>query len=156
MAHSAEVLYLPVEVESLQQLYPALSGGHTVRRVRLLRLRAHRHTCKHQQGSDGKPAPEPRMHTHSKHLLQKQRETHRAEVRGSRVEHHTTVTHLDTQHYFFLPGLVCDIRLLVVESCSRHMSRSLRQELRLSAGKQLVVVPHIHLLPWKTLQGRDR
>lgn len=81
MAYSAEVLYLPAEVESLQQLYPALSGGHTVRRVRLHRLRAHHHTSKHQQGSDGKPAPEPRMHTHSKHLLQKRRETHKTEVR---------------------------------------------------------------------------
>lgn len=70
MAYSAEVLYLPVEVESLQQLYPALSGRHTVRRNRLHHLRAHRHTSKHQQGSDGKPAPEPRMHTHSEHLLQ--------------------------------------------------------------------------------------
>ena len=74
----------------------------------------------------------------------------------TRVEHYTIVSYLNTKHYFFLPGLVCDIRLLVIESCSRHMSRSLRQELRLSAGKQLVVVPYIHLLLWKTLQGRDR
>lgn len=69
-AHSAEVLYLPVKVEALQQLYPALSGRHTVRRNRLRHLRAHRHTAKHQEGSDGKPAPELWMHTHSEHLLQ--------------------------------------------------------------------------------------
>lgn len=70
MAYSADVLYLPVKVKSLQQLYPALSGRHTVRRNRLLHFRAHRHPSKHQQRSDGKPAPEPRMHTHSEHLLQ--------------------------------------------------------------------------------------
>lgn len=70
LAYSSKELYLPVKVESLQQLYPALSGRHTVWRIRLHHLRAHRHTYKHQQGSDGKPAPEPRMYTHSKHLLQ--------------------------------------------------------------------------------------
>lgn len=61
--------YLPVKVKSLQQLYPALSGWHTVRRNRLHQLRAHRDISKHQQSSDGKPAPKPRMHTHSKHFL---------------------------------------------------------------------------------------
>lgn len=66
---SAEVLYLPVKVESLQQLYPALSGGHTVRRSRLHHLRAHHHISKHQQSSDGKPAAEPWMHTHSEYFL---------------------------------------------------------------------------------------
>lgn len=33
------------------------------------------------------------------------------------------------------------------------MSRSLRQELRLPAGQQLVVIPHVHFLSWETLQG---
>lgn len=75
--------YLPVEVESLQQMYSVLSGRDTVRRERLNHLRADRHTFKNQQGSDGKPAPEPRMHAHSKHLMldewenrEKVKETH--------------------------------------------------------------------------------
>lgn len=74
MTKSSEVLHLPVKVERLQQLYPALSGRHTVRRNRLHQLRAHRHTSENQQGSDGKPAPKPRMHTHSEHLLQANRD----------------------------------------------------------------------------------
>lgn len=114
---------LPVKVKSLQQLYPALSGRHTVRKNRLHQLRARRDISKQQQSSDGKPATKPRMHTHSK-------------------------------HFFFSPGLVCDISLLVVKSCSGYVSCSLGQELGFPAGQQLIVIPHIHLLPWKTLQGK--
>lgn len=63
------IQYLPVEVESLEQMYSVLSVRDTVRRERLKHLGANRHASKHQQGSDGKPAPEPGMHTHSKHLV---------------------------------------------------------------------------------------
>lgn len=52
--------------------------------------------------------------------------------------------------------MLSDIRLLVVESCSRHMSSSLCQELGLFAGQQLVVVTHIHLLSWEALPDRER
>ncbi len=78
---SAEFLYLPAVVESLQQFYPALSGRHAVTRKRLHQLRAHRHTSKNQQGSDGKPAPEPWMHTHTEHLLQVTQGDSQLEVR---------------------------------------------------------------------------
>ena len=63
------MLYPPAEVERLQQLYPSLSGGHAVGRRRLHHLGAQPHISEHQQSPDGKPAPEPRMHTHTKHLL---------------------------------------------------------------------------------------
>lgn len=63
------IQYLPVEVESLQQMYSVLCGRDTIRRERLKHLGADRHTSKDHQGSDGKPAPEPRVHAHSKHLV---------------------------------------------------------------------------------------
>lgn len=37
--------------------------------------------------------------------------------------------------YFFSPGMVFNVRLLVVESSTRHVSGSLGQELWLPAGE---------------------
>lgn len=53
--------------------------------------------------------------------------------------------------YFFGPGMVFDVRLLIVERSTRHVGSSLGQELWLPAGEQLKVVPDIHILSWKTL-----
>lgn len=140
--------YLPVTVKSLQQLDPSLSGRYTVWRIRLHHLQTCRHTFKDQQGSDSKPTPKSWMYTNSKHLLQTKDDENGW---GCKDDIDWNSNRL---HYFFSPRLVFDIRLLIVESCSWHVSCSLCQKLWLSAGKQLIVVPHIHFLSWKTLHRR--
>lgn len=61
-------------VKRLEQFYPAFSGWDTVRGNWLQDVGAQRHIFKHQQRSDGKPASEPRMHAHTEHFLQLDRE----------------------------------------------------------------------------------
>lgn len=55
--------------------------------------------------------------------------------------------------YFFSPGMVFNVRLLIVERTTSHVRSSLGQELWLPVGEQLKVVPDIHILSWKTLHS---
>lgn len=52
--------------------------------------------------------------------------------------------------------MVFNVRLLVVESSTGHVSSSLGQELWLPAGEELKVVPDIHIPSWKTLHSGEK
>lgn len=77
-------------------------------------------------------------------------------MRNANPDNETMSFHSTKQkkNYFLSPGLISDICLLVIESCSRHMSCSLCQEFWFPVGQHLIVITHLHRLSRKTLQGK--